>query len=88
MDEYAEFIYQRRPDYRPLSVGDVSAQKELRLRLGCKSFRWFMTEVAWDLEHYYPAVEPPAGAWGEVHPTHYTLQTIHTHTHTYTYTTL
>ncbi|KAM9451512.1 polypeptide N-acetylgalactosaminyltransferase 10 isoform 1-T2 [Clarias gariepinus] len=66
MDEYAEFIYQRRPDYRPLSVGDVSAQKELRLRLGCKSFRWFMTEVAWDLEHYYPAVEPPAGAWGEL----------------------
>ncbi|XP_060791267.1 polypeptide N-acetylgalactosaminyltransferase 10 [Neoarius graeffei] len=66
MDEYAEFIYQRRPDYRPLSVGDMSAQKELRLRLGCKSFHWFMTEVAWDLQHYYPAVEPPAAAWGEL----------------------
>lgn len=70
MDEYAEYIYQRRPDYRPLSVGDVRAQRELRQRLGCKSFRWFMTEVAWDLERYYPAVEPPAAAWGEVLPFH------------------
>ncbi|KAI5096258.1 polypeptide N-acetylgalactosaminyltransferase 10-like [Silurus meridionalis] len=66
MDEYAEYMYQRRPDYRPLSVGDVSGQKELRLRLGCKSFHWFMTQVAWDLQQYYPAVEPPAAAWGEL----------------------
>ncbi|XP_062867368.1 polypeptide N-acetylgalactosaminyltransferase 10-like [Trichomycterus rosablanca] len=66
MDEYAEFLYQRRPDYRPLSVGDVSEQRALRQRLQCKSFKWFMTEVAWDLERYYPAVEPPAAAWGEL----------------------
>ncbi|XP_029439196.1 polypeptide N-acetylgalactosaminyltransferase 10 [Rhinatrema bivittatum] len=66
MDEYAEYIYQRRPEYRHLSAGDVTSQKELRNSLHCKSFKWFMTEVAWDLPNYYPPVEPPATAWGEI----------------------
>ncbi|KAI9527293.1 Polypeptide N-acetylgalactosaminyltransferase 10 [Dissostichus eleginoides] len=66
MDEYAEYIYQRRPEYRHLSAGDMSAQKELRIRLNCMNFKWFMNKVAWDLPKHYPPVEPPAGAWGEV----------------------
>ncbi|XP_034093078.1 polypeptide N-acetylgalactosaminyltransferase 10-like [Gymnodraco acuticeps] len=66
MDEYAEYIYQRRPEYRHLSAGDMSAQKELRIRLNCMNFKWFMDKVAWDLPKHYPPVEPPAGAWGEV----------------------
>ena len=66
MDEYAEYVYQRRPEYRHLSAGDMTAQKELRSRLNCKSFKWFMSEVAWDLPKHYPPVEPPAAAWGEV----------------------
>lgn len=66
MDEYAEYIYQRRPEYRHLSAGDMAAQKDLRSQLNCKSFKWFMTEVAWDLSKHYPPVEPPAAAWGEV----------------------
>eukprot|EP00062_Callorhinchus_milii_P015903 gi/632966628/ref/XP_007899524.1/ PREDICTED: polypeptide N-acetylgalactosaminyltransferase 10 [Callorhinchus milii] len=66
MDEYAEYLYQRRPEYRHISAGDVTLQKELRNSLNCKNFKWFMTEVAWDLPKYYPPVEPPAGAWGEI----------------------
>ncbi|KAG8438907.1 hypothetical protein GDO86_005192 [Hymenochirus boettgeri] len=66
MDEYAEHIYQRRPDYRHLSAGDVAAQKDLRRKLNCQSFKWFMAEVAWDLPKYYPPVEPPAASWGEI----------------------
>ncbi|XP_014840327.1 PREDICTED: polypeptide N-acetylgalactosaminyltransferase 10-like [Poecilia mexicana] len=66
MDEYAEYVYQHRPEYRHLSAGDMTAQKELRSRLGCKNFRWFMSEVAWDLPRHYPPVEPPAAAWGEI----------------------
>ena len=66
MDEYAEHIYQRRPEYRHLSAGDVTAQKKLRSSLNCKSFKWFMTKIAWDLPQFYPPVEPPAAAWGEV----------------------
>lgn len=66
MDEFAEHIYQRRPEYRHLSAGDVTAQKKLRSSLNCKSFKWFMTKIAWDLPKFYPPVEPPAAAWGEV----------------------
>lgn len=66
MDEYAEYIYQRRPEYRHLSAGDVVAQKKLRGALNCKSFKWFMTKIAWDLPKFYPPVEPPAAAWGEI----------------------
>ncbi|NP_598950.2 polypeptide N-acetylgalactosaminyltransferase 10 [Mus musculus] len=66
MDEYAEYIYQRRPEYRHLSAGDVVAQKKLRVSLNCKSFKWFMTKIAWDLPKFYPPVEPPAAAWGEI----------------------
>ncbi|KAK7926201.1 hypothetical protein WMY93_008511 [Mugilogobius chulae] len=58
MDEYAEFVYQRRPEYRHLSAGDMAAQKELRAKLNCKSFKWFMKEVAWDLPKHYPQWSP------------------------------
>ncbi|XP_035180394.1 polypeptide N-acetylgalactosaminyltransferase-like 6 isoform X3 [Oxyura jamaicensis] len=66
MDEFAEYIYQRRPEYRHLSTGDISAQKELRKHLKCKDFKWFMAAVAWDVPKYYPPVEPPPAAWGEI----------------------
>ncbi|XP_078252990.1 polypeptide N-acetylgalactosaminyltransferase-like 6 [Rhinoraja longicauda] len=66
MDEYAEFIYHRRPEYRHLSTGDITAQKVLRKHLKCKDFKWFMAEVAWDLPKYYPPVEPSPAAWGEI----------------------
>lgn len=66
MDEFAEYIYQRRPEYRHLSTGDISAQKELRRHLKCKDFKWFMAAVAWDVPKYYPPVEPLPAAWGEV----------------------
>nr|XP_061801359.1 polypeptide N-acetylgalactosaminyltransferase 10-like isoform X2 [Nerophis lumbriciformis] len=66
MDEYAEYVFRRRPEYRHLSAGDMTAQKELRSRLACKNFKWFMNEVAWDLPQHYPPVEPPAAAWGKI----------------------
>lgn len=66
MDEFAEYVYQRRPEYRHLSTGDISAQKELRKHLKCKDFKWFMAAVAWDVPKYFPPVEPPPASWGEV----------------------
>ncbi|KAL2095402.1 hypothetical protein ACEWY4_010121 [Coilia grayii] len=66
MDEYAEYIYQRRPEYRHLSAGDTTAQRDLRAQLHCNNFKWFMTKVAWDLALHYPPVEPPAAAWGKL----------------------
>nr|XP_028600378.1 polypeptide N-acetylgalactosaminyltransferase-like 6 [Podarcis muralis] len=66
MDEFAEYVYQRRPEYRHLSTGDISAQKELRKHLKCKDFKWFMAAVAWDVPKYFPPVEPPPASWGEI----------------------
>lgn len=85
MDEYAEFIYQRKPEIRDANIGkhfaklnqrltechfdhtgDISKQLELRKRLKCNSFDWFMKEVAFDQEKYYPKVEPRDFASGFV----------------------
>lgn len=65
MDEYAEYVYRKRPHYRDLDPGDVSKQRELRERLHCKPFKWFMAEVAFDLVRHYPPVEPPDFVSGE-----------------------
>jgi len=66
MDEYKEYLYKRKPTIRDTDPGDLSKQREVRERLKCKSFDWFMKEVAFDQDHYYPAIEPPDGANGEL----------------------
>ncbi|KAK2164939.1 hypothetical protein LSH36_57g04092 [Paralvinella palmiformis] len=66
MDEYAEYLYQRRPHYKTIDPGDLTDQKAIRIKLNCKPFKWFMTEVAFDLPKHYPPVEPPSVATGEL----------------------
>ena len=46
--------------------GDISDQVALRERLKCKSFKWFMEEVAFDQPLNYPAVEPEDYASGYI----------------------
>ena len=59
MDEYAEYIYKRKPSYRHIDPGDISEQTALRNKLQCKPFKWFMENIAFDLPKKYPPVEPP-----------------------------
>lgn len=66
MDEYKEYIYARRPHYKKIDPGDLTKQKSIRDRLQCKSFKWFMDNIAFDLTKKYPPVDPPDGAWGEI----------------------
>ncbi|KAL1130306.1 hypothetical protein AAG570_013244 [Ranatra chinensis] len=66
MDEYAEYLYKRRPHYRAIDPGDLTKQRAIRTKLKCKPFRWFMEEIAFDLVKKYPPVEPPDFAHGEV----------------------
>ena len=39
---------------------------ELRTDLKCKSFKWFMDEVAFDQDAHYPAIVPPDFASGSI----------------------
>ena len=66
MDEYAEYLYKRRPHYRDINPGNISDQLAIRKKLNCKPFKWFMEEVAFDLPKKYPPIEPPSAAEGEV----------------------
>ena len=45
-------------------LGDISKQKQLRTDLKCKSFKWFMEEIAFDQDAHYPAIVPPDFASG------------------------
>ncbi|KAL3124157.1 hypothetical protein niasHT_004746 [Heterodera trifolii] len=53
MDEYAQFFYAMVPGAKHVEPGDVTERKELRQRLKCKSFKWY-------LENIYPESPVPA----------------------------
>lgn len=64
-DKYKEYFYTREPMARFLDMGDVSQQLELKKRLNCKSFQWFMDNVAYDVFDKYPEL-PPNIHYGEL----------------------
>jgi len=66
MDEYAEYLYHRRPHYKDIDTGDITKQKKIREKLKCKPFKWFMQEVAFDLVEKYPPIEPEDLSSGKV----------------------
>ena len=45
MDEYKEIFYMLRPDARDLDVGSVTDRRELRDKLQCLPFRWYLDNV-------------------------------------------
>lgn len=75
MDEYAEYLYKRRPHYKDIDPGDLTKQKAIREKLKCKPFKWFMETVAFDLPLKYPPVEPGDFGIGEVCLTHFCVPT-------------
>jgi hypothetical protein len=63
--KYKEYFYTREPLARYVDMGDISEQLELKDRLKCKSFDWFMKEIAYDVFDKYAPL-PPNKFWGEL----------------------
>lgn len=67
MDEYKNYLYEHGQGiYEAIDAGDLTQQKAIREKLHCKSFKWFMENVAFDLVKVYPPVEPPDYAYGAI----------------------
>lgn len=67
MDEYKNYLYNHGDGiYDNVDPGDLTAQKAIRTKLKCKSFKWFMENVAFDLMKSYPPVDPPDYASGAI----------------------
>uniref|UniRef100_A0A8C4XDI3 Polypeptide N-acetylgalactosaminyltransferase n=1 Tax=Erpetoichthys calabaricus TaxID=27687 RepID=A0A8C4XDI3_ERPCA len=64
-DDYKDYFYASRPETKALAYGDISELKTFREEHNCKSFKWFMEEIAYDVPLHYPL--PPRNVdWGEV----------------------
>ncbi|KAM8879035.1 N-acetylgalactosaminyltransferase 7 isoform 1-T1 [Spinachia spinachia] len=64
-DDYKDYFYASRPETRALAYGDISELKRFREEHRCKSFKWFMEEIAYDIPLHYPL--PPKNVdWGEI----------------------
>ncbi|GFO07743.1 polypeptide n-acetylgalactosaminyltransferase [Plakobranchus ocellatus] len=64
-DEFKEYFYTREPSFRGYPIGNITKQIQFKKDHNCKSFRWFMENVAYDVYDEYPK-PPPNKAWGEV----------------------
>lgn len=64
-DNYKEYFYTREPLAKFADMGDIKAQLELKDRLNCKSFDWYMENVAYDVFDKFPKL-PPNLYWGDV----------------------
>jgi len=62
-EEYKEYFYTREPLARLIDMGDISEQLKLKEDKECKSFSWFMKEIAYDVLDKYPPL-PPNKHWG------------------------
>lgn len=64
-DTHKEYFYTREPLARFLDMGDISEQLALKKRLNCKSFQWYMDNIAYDVYDKFPAL-PANLHWGEL----------------------
>lgn len=68
MDEYKDVVYEWGfGRFEGIDAGDITKQKEIRQRLNCKPFRYFVEEIAPDLFTRYPTTKnSPVFASGQI----------------------
>jgi polypeptide N-acetylgalactosaminyltransferase len=44
-DEYREYFFKVKPALKSIEPGDISSRLELREKLNCKSFKWYLTNI-------------------------------------------
>nr|XP_033798397.1 N-acetylgalactosaminyltransferase 7 isoform X1 [Geotrypetes seraphini] len=64
-DDYKDYFYASRPETKALAFGDISSLKKFREDHNCKSFKWFMEEIAYDIPLSYPLPSKNL-EWGEI----------------------
>ncbi|KAH9524895.1 Polypeptide N-acetylgalactosaminyltransferase 3 [Bulinus truncatus] len=62
MGNYTRFIYNIFPDMKDLNVGDISARLDLKSKLGCKEFKWYLDKVWPELAIFDEDIQ----TWGHV----------------------
>ncbi|XP_042238686.1 uncharacterized protein LOC121877132 [Homarus americanus] len=70
LDEFIHFFYETRPSALQRPYGDVTDRKELRTRLGCRGFGWYLKTV-------YPELATPSRhelAYGQLRQLNLCLQ--------------
>nr|KAF6469447.1 polypeptide N-acetylgalactosaminyltransferase 11 [Molossus molossus] len=58
LDEYKEQYFSLRPDLRTRSYGNISERVELRKKLGCKSFKWYLDSIYPEMQISGPNAKP------------------------------
>lgn len=67
MDDYAKYIYRLQPElWEAIDIGDISFMLNIKKKLNCRPFKYFLDEIAPDMLDRYPFIEPPAFASGFV----------------------
>ncbi|XP_016959200.1 polypeptide N-acetylgalactosaminyltransferase 8 [Drosophila biarmipes] len=64
LDEFKDKIFANMPHLTVLSVGSLTEQRELKKRLHCKPFKWFLNNLAADFLNLYPIIDPAEYASG------------------------
>ncbi|XP_071540172.1 polypeptide N-acetylgalactosaminyltransferase 14-like [Panulirus ornatus] len=70
LDEFTHFFYETRPNALHRPYGDVSERKEVRARLGCRGFGWYLKTI-------YPELATPSHhelAYGQLRQRNVCLQ--------------
>lgn len=65
-DDYKAMFYKQDPNRLNIDYGDISAQKALRKKLNCKSFKYYLENIAPHITYRYPVEKRPDFASGAI----------------------